>query len=262
MRRSLKFVLEDGIVELKQYLKIIRKKLWLIALIVVVVCVLVGVKSYVFTTPLYQANAKIIVNQVSKSGGSATVNYSDVQTNIMLINSYKEIIRSAAILNKVVETYPDLKASPREMASNISVSSANNSQVMNLTYVDTSYREAAKKVNAIASVFKDQIPSIMKVDNITILNQAEENASGSPINTNPIVTLLIGFVVSIMLALGLVFLLDYLDQTYKTEAELEEDLGLPVLASVTRIKKSDSKRSRTTKNEKVGEGAYVTSVNQ
>lgn len=247
--------------ELKQYLMVIRKKFWLIAAIVIVICGLAGVKSILYTTPIYEANAKIIVNQTSQSNGTTTMNYTDVQTNIMLINSYKEIIKSAAIMNKVKEEYPDIKESPAVMAYSISVSAANQSQVMNLTYRDTSYKEAAKIVNAIATVFKHQIPSIMKVDNITILNEANENDNPGPVNTNPVMTILIAFLLSVLLSLGIVFLLDYLDNSYKTAREVEADLGLPVLASVFRIKRSDRKHQISSHQQKVGDGAYAASIN-
>lgn len=247
--------------ELKEYLHVLRKRWWLALSVIVIITVLAGVKGYLFTTPVYVANAKVIVNQTSVANGSATVNYSDVQTNIMLINSYKEIIRSSAILNKVAEQYKDIHDSPAAMAGKIAVSAANQSQVMNISYTDTSYANAAKVVNAITVVFKQQIPSIMKVDNITVLNEANPNATGTAVNTNPVLTVLIGFVVSILVALGLVFLLDYFDHTYKTGDELERELNLPVLASIAEIRKSDRKRQKLTKKHKVGEGSYATPVN-
>ncbi|MEK0315266.1 YveK family protein [Cohnella sp. 56] len=246
---------------LKEYLQVIRKRWWLVALVIVVITVLAGIKGYLLTTSLYEANAKVIVNQTSQANGAATVNYSDVQTNIMLINSYKEIIRSSAILNKVAEQYPDFNVTPAEMAGKISVTAANQSQVMNISYVDTSYKNAAKIVNAITNVFKQQIPSIMKVDNITVLNEANSEAAGSPINTNPVFTIIIGFVLSILLSLGLVFLLDYFDHTFKSGEELESELALPILASIAEIRKSDRKRQKLSKKQKVGEGTYATPVN-
>lgn len=242
--------------ELKQYLKIIRKKLWLITAIVIVICMGTFIKSFYFTTPIYQANAKLIVNQTIMNDGLSVLNPGSIQTNIMLINSYKEIIKSTAILKKVIEKYPELTVTP----ARISVTSANNSQIMDLTYSDESYENAAKSVNAISNVFKEQIPLIMKVDNVTILNEAVESA----INVQkefPLMDLIISFVISLMLGLGVIFLLDYLDNTYKSETELEEDLGLPVLASVTKIKKVDRKKRKSSETHKVGEGTYA-SINQ
>ncbi|WP_152401093.1 YveK family protein [Paenibacillus cellulositrophicus] len=246
--------------ELKQYFRIIVKKWWLIAAIVVIAVAATGVKSLYLTTPVYEANAKLIVNQSASADGGASLNAGTIQTSIFLINSYKEIIKSSAIMNKVVQKYPDLKASPGELAAMISVTSANDSQVMNLVYQDPSYTRAAKIVNAVSMVFKEQIPRIMNVDNITILSEADTKASPGPININPVMNMLISFVVSLMLAIGLVFLLDYLDDTVRTEAEAAEILDMPVLAVISKMNRADLKtRSGTSiPNQKVGEGKYAT----
>ncbi|WFB58910.1 Wzz/FepE/Etk N-terminal domain-containing protein [Paenibacillus sp. BR1-192] len=249
--------------ELKQIFRIVQKKWWLIATIVIISIVATGVKSFYFTTPIYAANAKLIVNQSSGDGG-ASLNASTIQTSIFLINSYKEIIKSSAIMNKVVEDYPDLGLNAWQLSAKISVTSANNSQVMNLIYEDTSYARAAEIVNAVSTVFKEQIPHIMNVDNITILSEADMTASPVPINVNPIMNLLISFVVSLMLATGLVFILDYLDDTLKTEVQVSETLDVPVLAVVGTISKSDLKKSARMKSKvktKVGESPYAT-INQ
>lgn len=246
--------------ELKQYFRIVQKKWWLIAVIVIIAMVAAGVKSFYFTTPIYAANAKLIVNQ-SSGDGAATLNASTIQTSIFLINSYKEIIKSSAVMNKVVEKYPELGESPAQLAAKISVTSANNSQVMNLVYQDTSYTKAAKVVNGVSTVFKEQIPNIMNVDNITILSEADATVTPAPINFNPFMNMLISFVVSLILAIGFVFLLDYLDDTLETEAEIVEIMNVPVLAVVGKISKGDLRKSARVKaaqKQKVGENQYAT----
>ncbi|NMO95704.1 YveK family protein [Paenibacillus lemnae] len=249
--------------ELKQYFEVMRKKWWLLTIIVAAAMAVAGVKSFYFTTPVYAANAKLIVNQ-SSGDGAAALNASTIQTSIFLINSYKEIIKSSAVMNKVVEQYPELGESASLLSAKISVTSANNSQVMNLVYEDTSYPKAAAVVNAVSTVFKAQIPDIMNVDNITILSEADLSLSPAPININPVMNILISFVVSLMLAIGFVFLLDYLDDTLKTESQIIEIMEGPILIAVDKITKSDLKktaRSKAAQKEKAGEGKYAT-VNQ
>lgn len=244
--------------ELKQYFRVIQKKWWLIVMMVVVALTAASVKSFYFTTPVYAANAKLIVNQSSGDG----LNASTIQTSIFLINSYKEIIKSSAVMNKVVEQYPELGESATQLATRISVSSANNSQVMNLVYQDISYEKAAAVVNAVSTVFKTQIPSIMNIDNITILSEADPAANPGAINFNPVMNLLISFMVSLVLAIGFIFLLDYLDDTLQSESEVLEIMEAPVLASVGRMTKSDLKPAFKSKKApqqpKAGEGKYAT----
>lgn len=242
--------------ELKHYFRVIQKRWWIIAVIVIVAMAAAGIKSFYFTTPVYSANAKLIVNQSSGDG----LNTSTIQTSIFLINSYKEIIKSSAVMNKVVEQYPELGESSASLAAKVSVSAANNSQVMNLMYQDISYEKAANVVNAVSMVFKEQIPHIMNVDNITILSEADTSISPAPINFNPLVNILISFVVSFLLAIGFVFLLDYLDDTLKTEEEITRLMDVPVLAVVGRISKGDMKKPKqpkAMKQQKVGENQYA-----
>ncbi|MBD3921525.1 lipopolysaccharide biosynthesis protein [Paenibacillus sp. PR3] len=245
--------------ELKQIMQIIRKRLLLITSIVVIVSALVGIKSFMFTEDVYQANSKLIVSQSFNVNGTEMMDYSNIQSNIKLINSYKEIIYSSAILNKVVSAHPELNETPVGIASKLGVSSASDSQVMNIVAVDTNYRHAAEIVNAVAIVFKQEIPKIMKVDNVTILSEAEVNAFAVPTNSSPFKAVILAFIVSLMLAVGLVFLLDYLDDTIKSEEDIVSALELPMLSYISRISKSELKVRRTRGvQQKVGEGVYAT----
>ena len=42
----------------------------------------------------------------------------------------------------------------------------------------------------------------------------------------------IAFLLGLMVSVGLVFLLEYLDNTYKNKDQLEKDLGIPVLGAI------------------------------
>ncbi|MET3937923.1 capsular polysaccharide biosynthesis protein [Paenibacillus sp. PvP094] len=248
--------------ELKEYMQILRKRIWIIVAFVAVACIGAGVKNYFFTVPIYEANAKLIVNQAYNAEGVPSLDIGSIQTNIKVINSYMEIIKSSAILDKVAATYPDLGMNGNQLAQNISVTTANESQVMSLTATGLSSEKAAKTVNAVAKVFESQIPVIMKVDNVTILSEAKPTESSRPINVNPTVNILISFLVGLLLAVGFVFLLEYLDDTLKTEDELEKELGIPALAVISKIKKEEARSSKqTTSQKQVGDGQYAT-VNQ
>nr|WP_285856083.1 Wzz/FepE/Etk N-terminal domain-containing protein [Paenibacillus illinoisensis] len=247
---------------MKEYMQILRKRIWIIVAFVAVACIGAGVKNYFFTVPIYEANAKLIVNQAYNAEGVPSLDIGSIQTNIKVINSYMEIIKSSAILDKVAATYPDLGMNGNQLAQNISVTTANESQVMSLTATGLSSEKAAKTVNAVAKVFESQIPVIMKVDNVTILSEAKPTESSRPINVNPTVNILISFLVGLLLAVGFVFLLEYLDDTLKTEDELEKELGIPALAVISKIKKEEVRSSKQTISQKqVGDGQYAT-VNQ
>ncbi len=244
--------------ELKDFLKIIRKRLWLLAAFVCVCCTVSGIYSYYYAVPIYEASTKLIVNQSSEDFGLTGINLNEVNTNIQLIATYKEIIKTPAIMGKVVEQYPELQLNADELIGKVRVNSVNDTQVMTLIVSDPSYRRAAQIVNAVSRVFLKEIPEIMKVDNVTILNEADADDGAPSVSPHRKMNVAITFVVSSMLILSVIFLLEYLDDTVKSEEDVRNHLGLPTLAMISKMKKAEtSPKPASPKKQKAGEAQYV-----
>lgn len=58
----------------------------------------------------------------------------------------------------------------------------------------------------------------------------------SPVKPNKKLNVLLAFVVGLMAAVGLAFLLEFLDNTIKTSSDVEELLGIPVLGVISNNK--------------------------
>lgn len=225
--------------ELKDLLQIIRKRLWLIIAFVLTCSIVAGVVSVFFLNPVYEASTKLIVNQSNESSGVNPLDLNTVNLNIRLIDTYKEIIKTPAIMSIVAEEHPEFGLTAKELSEKIEVNSVNNTQVMTLIVKDESYERAANIVNAVSLVFQREIPHIMNVDNVSILNTAPLDVSPSPVSPNVPLNVAITFVVSLMLAMGIVFLMEYLDDTVKTEEDVNQLLELPVLTVVARMTEQD-----------------------
>ncbi|UKJ81808.1 capsular biosynthesis protein [Priestia megaterium] len=220
-------------VSLKDFFQILRKRLWLIFLIVVISATVSGVISFFVLTPVYESKTQILVNQAKSD--EQLYSTQTVQTNVQLINTYNDIITSPAILNKVIKELK-LSVSAQSLSSQIQVTSAQNSQVAQIVVQDTGAKRAAQIANKTASVFQKQVPKLMNVDNVKVLSKATVGESASPIKPQPLLNIAIAVVVGLMVGIGLSFLLEYLDNTLKTEQDIENILGLPVIGVVTNIK--------------------------
>ncbi|WP_217593027.1 Wzz/FepE/Etk N-terminal domain-containing protein [Cohnella sp. GbtcB17] len=225
--------------DLRDYFRIVRKRLWWIVGVVLIVTVAAGLYSIYVKDPIYQASTKIIVNQTSTQAiaNQTQLNSDMVNTNIKMIDTYKEIIKTPAILDKVVANYPQLQLTSEQLSAKIKVSSVNNTQVMTVGVTDLSYQKAAEIANAVSEIFRQEIPNIFNVENVSILNKAklEPAQAPSPISPNIPLNIAIAFIVSLMLSVGVAFLLEYLDDSIKTESDVERFLELPVLASISRV---------------------------
>lgn len=236
-------------IELKDYIRILRKRLILILSIVLVVTVATAVVSIFVMKPVYEASTKIIVTKEDKTTGTNGVDLNTINSNIQLINTYKEIIKTPRIMDLVAQEYPEFELSASELTNKVEVSSVNQTQVMTLKVLDTSYARAAEIVNATSEVFQNEIPTIMKVDNVSILNQANPEADPAPVKPNKLLNIAISFVVSLMLGVGIAFLLEYLDDTIKSEDDITKILGLPTLTMIGKIRQDDMEK-KTSKRRK------------
>src|SRR5690349_10780004 len=125
--------------DLRDYIKVIHKRIWIIVSIVLVSCLTTGIMSYFFIDPIYEASTKLIVNKSSDRIGVEQLNTESINTNLRLIDTYKEIIRTTAIMEKVTAAYPEFNLTMDQLVGKVKVSSVNNTQVMTLIVQDTSY---------------------------------------------------------------------------------------------------------------------------
>ncbi|MER2091048.1 MAG: Wzz/FepE/Etk N-terminal domain-containing protein [Sporosarcina sp.] len=230
-------------ISLQDLFKTLRKRLLLIISAVILAVTIAGVVSYLFLTPIYQASTQILVNKDKNE--QQQFNAQDIQTDLQLINTYNVIITSPAILSKVIENL-DLDTTPAALKSKITVNSAQNSQVLDVSVQDPEAYIAVDIANTTAEVFQQEIQKLMNVNNVNILSPAVLAENPSPIKPDPLLNMAIAAVIGLMLGVGIAFLLEYLDTTVKTEEDIEELLGLPILGLVSPIPEKDMPNARTT----------------
>lgn len=222
-------------ISLQDIFRTIRKRVGMIISLTVVAILVAAIISFYVITPIYQASTQILVNQQQSDQQIQTA---EIQTNLQLINTYNVIIKSPAILSKVIEQL-DLDMTPAELANQITVSNAQNSQVVDVSVQDEQMFKAVDIANTTAQVFKQEIQLLMKVDNVNILSAAELSENPLPIKPNKMLNIAIAAVLGLMIGVGLAFLLEYLDTTVKTESDVEELLGLPIIGLVSTIDDKD-----------------------
>ena len=219
-------------ISLKVLFNTLKKRVWLLISMMVVGITIAAMVSYYFLTPMYQSATQILVDQ--QTAKSSTFDSTDIETNLQLINTYNVIIKSPVILSKVIEKL-DLDATTYHLNSQITVSSEQNSQVVNIIVKDQEAYRAVDIANTTAAVFQEEIVNLMKVDNIAILSPAVLPENPRPIKLNPELNMVVGAVIGLMLGIGIALMLEYFDTTVKTESDIERILDLPILGLISPI---------------------------
>ncbi|MDM5314899.1 Wzz/FepE/Etk N-terminal domain-containing protein [Fictibacillus sp. b24] len=231
-------------ISLKEIAATLKKRLSLIMIIAAVAVAVSGVVSYFFLTPIYQASTQILVNQ--KTSEQPIIDANQIKSNVDIINTYSVIIKSPTILDKVVQEL-NLNTTTDALVGTITVNSEQNAQVFNLTVQNEDPAEAVKIANGIAKTFSTEITEIMNVDNVKILSPAVLKDNQSPIKPKPLLNIAIALVVGVMAGVGIAFLLEYLDNTIKTEEDIQRILQLPVLGVIPKISVEDEKALHSNK---------------
>ena len=150
------------------------------------------------------------------------IDASQVQSSVTLVNTYRVIIKSPAILEKVqaeVENAPDSISALNNM---ITVESEQNSQVINVSVQNTDAALASNVANSVAKVFSEDITDLMNVDNVKVLSVS--GIPTAPVSPNIILNTAIAAVVGFLLGVGLAFLREVLDRRIRTEEQVQQIL--------------------------------------
>lgn len=224
-------------ISLKEIFEVIKKRLLMIIGLIIAAALFAAIISYFILTPTYESSSQFIVNQ-SEESSAEVYNVNDIRTNVEMINTYNVIIKSPVILDDVVKEL-NLPFGANALSDKLQVSSEQDSQVVTVTATDPNPEMATKIANTTVGIFQTKIPDIMNVDNVNILSKAVTAPDPSPVAPKPLLNIAIAIVLGGMIGVGLAFLLEYMDNTIKTENDIEKKLALPVLGSISTITDGD-----------------------
>ena len=235
-------------ISLQELFSVLKKSLWRILALTVVAALIAFAVSTFLIKPTYQAGTQILVTP--KKQENNVIDASQVQSSVTLVNTYRVIIKSPAILEKVQEEVKDAPSKLSELNNMVTVESEQNSQVINVSVQSTDAALASNVANAISKTFSKDIPKLMNVDNVKVLSVS--GIPTAPVSPNILLNTAIAAVVGFLLGVGLAFLREVLDRRIRTEEQVQQILDLPVLGSIPDIDSKVFKSSaKSTKREAV-----------
>ncbi|GJM47733.1 YveK family protein [Weissella soli] len=264
----------DNVLELRQLWQIIRKHFFaLIFMAIIGAGVGYGIAKFVIA-PTYSASTSMLVNRSAEDTSTTTANLSDQQADVQLISTYKNLIISSNVMGTVSDNlaHPDpivvkkakkavyntladgtkilvtpaqkevtkpstknrYKLSVSELKNMVTISSQTNSQVFSINVESKNAQLAADVANEVAAVFKDKIGGFMKINNVSIIDEAK--ASKQPVAPNVKLFTLAGLVIFAGLAFLYVLIKELTDTTIKSPDEVSQLFGMTNLGAIGYIK--------------------------
>lgn len=221
--------------------KLFRKHAFMIITISIIGALLSGAFMVFLVDSEYKSEAQLIVNQAAGKENQ-NIQYSDLQTSIGLINTYRDIVTSPAVLEKVADQLGN-ELSVTELKKSITVNQSQNSQSFTISAVMESPELAQTVVESLTEEFNNTLLEIYQEDisKVFILSPASYN----PNRVSPSLMryLLIGAVLGLMLSMLLALIQELSDTSVKDEDFLMS-IGLINLGEVSAISKKDRAKAR------------------
>ena len=229
------------VLDFKRFLKTLSHTKFL-AFIMLLLSIVSGYYySYKYNKPMYESKSILVLAQdIDKNYQNPEDSYitgADVILNKNLISTYRSLATSDKVLDKVISNL-NLNMSTKNLADSITLKSANNTEVINISVVNENNKLAQLITNELVDVFCDEIESIYNMSNIHVMDYAE--VSDIPYNINHIKDFIVFFILGIILYLLSVFFIYLLDNTVKSENDLENFAKLNVLTNIPLYNKTQN----------------------
>lgn len=204
---------------------------WNKIIFVVILTFLGLIASLIFTyriqVPVFQSKTSLVLVNNSEDNSSITQN--DININKNLVSTYREIIQSKLILNKVISNMR-LDISYEDLKSHVKVNSVQDTEIINIYVYNEDKRLSKNIAKQIASVFETEIVEIYNIENVSIIDEA--TVDEEPYNVHVLKQIVIGTGIGFLLSSLIIAICFYFDDTVKSEEEIEKGLKVPILGSV------------------------------
>ncbi len=195
--------------------------------------------------PVYESTTKIYILNKEEN---QTVTYSDVQISTQLTQDYAELIKSRYVLEEVIQRLNLVEMDYKDLSKVLKVDTPADTRIVSITVKDEDPLMAMKIANCIREVSSEHITNVMDIDAINVAETANvptEKASPSVGRW----TVFSGFIGAVVIAFFVI--LGYLlDDTIKSNDDVERYLGLSTLALVPLTLEEQDKKKKAKKKDK------------
>lgn len=219
--------------DLKELFGIFWAKKVHIILLILIFIVIGFIYSYIFLVPEYQSITQILLaksNATTQDGTTQGMTTSQVTLNQQLVSTYRELVKSESVLTQVKDNLK-IDKSIEELRKNITVSTKDDTEIIQISVVDEDAEMAKNIANEVANVFIEQIAKgYYAMDNVYVVDEAK--VEEEPYNINHLKDLAIFGAIGFVVACVYVLIANMLDTTVKSKEDIEKKLGLTVLTTI------------------------------
>ena len=226
-------------IDLRFIFEILKKNIIPLVLVTVIVGAMSFFGSMLFIPKQYEADAMLIVN--NKQTDNQGVGSGEIIAAQNLAEVYSIIIKSDTVLQQVID---DLKLNMtyEQLYKAISVSSVDSTQVISVKMRSTDADFAKKIIADVVKVAPPVIADKVEAGSVKVISEARISNNGNPVSPNLTKNAMFGAVIGFVITLAVVFIKAFFRNTLKTENDITNTLGIPLLGIIPEIDEKEFAR--------------------
>lgn len=211
-----------------------------IVLIVLSFLLISSIYNIFFINKEYEANVKIFIGKQKFKNITETYNNEEINLYQRLITTYSEVIKSKKLINESIkgskmnylqDKYKNINYDL--LMENLTVNPIANTQIIEIKYKSLNPQQSYDLLYSITenliSYSKELYPNV----NITILEQVHVNLN--QLMNKKLTIIGLGLMLGLIVGIGGIIGVMYLNNTYKNQKSLEEEIGLTVIGVIPKI---------------------------
>ena len=225
---------EDSMI-IEDIVVILIKRWKMIILITLIVTIFSGVLSFFIILPKYEVSTKVFIGKENNpiKVQDQIYNGNDVEMYQKLLKTYAELAQTSDLVEKAVDL-DRLGLKSQDILNNLKVTPRTDTQILEIKYTSEDKVVAKNILDSIIHEFIKSSTEIIPNGNVKIVQSVK--IPDNPVSPNKIMNIVIAFFLGLMISIGLSFLLEFIDNTFKSKGEMEEMLRLPVLGVIPNFK--------------------------
>lgn len=237
-------------IDLIEILYALKKRALIILAALLAGALIAGVYTKLMITPLYSATSTVLV--ISKE--TTLTSIADLQFGSQLTKDYSMLITSRSVLEEVLDNLR-LDMGYGALKGNVSINNPSETRILQITVTNPDPQLAKELADELAAVSSEYIGDKMEVVPPKIIEKAEVPAA----QTSPSMSrnVMLGALAGLVLSAGVVILMTVMNDSIRSEDDIERYLNIPTLASIPDRKdyisgktKKKSKRKRKRRKHK------------
>lgn len=224
--------MEENTISLQEIAYALKKRWKLIALITIAATLVSAILSFFVIKPQYEATTKLFIGKQETSQNTANYDNNDIMMYQKLMKTYAELVKTSDLVTNAVKS-ANLDYNQKEIKgilTNLNVTPSADTQILDLSFKGENAKEVLKITEAITNEFISESKELIPNGNVQIIQKAQ--LPEHPVSPNKKLNILIAFVLGLIVGVGVVLLIEYLDNTFKSREDLEKTLDLPIIGTI------------------------------